>query len=350
MKRLILFFVLLTSSLTLPAQRITTYVSPVDYKNYVMYRFEQINRAIYAAVYNGRVTAYADNGFGEAYSKENLRSLGSHEEIVSVYLDPNDPYAYTDTLIVSPLDPMHISSLKFSSPNFTNPATSIEVFYSSYGNIPENTLYFLRSKDIVGNLAPDDVKLLQFFFQWSEQLNEPQKHWTVDRETLLQFAEAAFSSTSIQLYLSVKNGATAYRNDSLASHYSQEDALKMGSMMEMMQLQNEEGEFSVDTLVFTPFDYTTIAGIAVAEDLVASRTKYTGTITALAPMYNHYLGGIQLPKMPMFYIKYPETAKAIRQADMELLLTVIHFSRLAKNAPNRYNSRWYEEYSEEADY
>ncbi|MDQ3072433.1 MAG: gliding motility protein GldN [Bacteroidota bacterium] len=102
----------------------------------------------------------------------------------------------------------------------------------------------------------------------------------------------------------------AYRNDSLSSAYTADDVRKMGAIEETVFVGTDPNDPSLgyDSLVSTPFDYTTIKRFLIYEQWIFDKQRgmLFPRIIAIAPVYNPMINGVELPEQPMFWISWNE--------------------------------------------
>jgi mitochondrial fission protein ELM1 len=112
---------------------------------------------LYNAVEAGKITAY-EQDLRTKVAPDKLAKKTELEEIISIYPDPNDPYKYYDTVIVSSFDARNVRGLVIHSEN----AAFFSPYYTIYNADGETNkpLFWIKREDAKKVLTKDEYEQL----------------------------------------------------------------------------------------------------------------------------------------------------------------------------------------------
>lgn len=167
-KVLIIFvLVFLVSHAVCDAQNpLANKVTSQKISNYVFIQKEQIEEWIHQNVLNGTIKAYPDLQLTKPYRKEELTTLGGVFESIQYSPNPNDPYAYRDTLLLTPFNTERITAWKFSRTNESNPYSPTNIqslaFYYKNTDTTSAVLYHVPFAGIISTLKRPNQLLMEY--------------------------------------------------------------------------------------------------------------------------------------------------------------------------------------------
>lgn len=312
-----------------------------------------LSRRIYDALWSGRIKAYRDSTFKESFTIGELEHFTTtiENQMVINPGNPDDPDDIIELAVKIPYDPYSVFSI----------ATKGEVVFYGYS---EDRQLLLRKLDVVKILSPSEYWL----FSHSDKT-------PLNRESVPEIAGSYFLQLQKTVYLAIGlDKIKKYRNDSLSSLMTKEQAYERGSVTEYRvrwkdssDERIEQTNRLIDSLsaahgqqVYLPFDpalhivdtarhpfipETGLAGLDLSMETSVESFSFTYSIAAFAPTYLPPGSGIELPgPWPMFWLKKNDVLSLLSKDQKIVLETVYAFALKAYLDPSFDNLHYGEEF------
>jgi len=301
----------------------------------------EYNKMIYKAAIDGKITAYRHDSLTSIYIIEEIKKLGTEEEVIEFYPDPeNYPDYYIDSVIINPFNPNHIKGNSIGEVWFLNSLLNkITVwnfafainYQPSIGGVEfsEQPLFWIKLDDLkkvfndeqVSRIKDAIIKEVQRFSGDSGTVstnynkNLPIEFYAGNytiRDFNLRFLEAVYA-----------NKIKVYKNDRFDTTLN-EDELSKIRPKEVIKWYYDPvnfGNYYIDTLINIDFHRLKLDN-NISFELFFNEKDNTYTIYPNGISVN-WLNEVEFPHL-LFWIKFTDLKKILTKAEVNVLMYAIY--------------------------
>lgn len=336
-----LFFLLSGFGILHAQNRTSTRINEGRLDGFAETTFQAMRFYVGRMPYYTGINVYADRGLTKAYAMQELTTLFSSCETVTIPdpYDPDDPYKLIDTILCTPFDPYSITGwVLYAGKNKFLRNQWKEVASIRAGKYPERTdgalPYYYKAADVNKYLTDGEKRLLNAFIAFDDPHARNSDSVVVSDSLLKRFIAAWYDSVSTSLYRSINKGTvTLYNSDSLKYELTLAELDELGGYCETAQYPNPANPNDpydlIDSTVCTPFDPAKFTGFGMGYEWKLAPFNSQARLRTISLLFKQSIVEIELPERPMFYIKAEDVKKLLPETDWLLMNDIFNYGVLS---------------------